>query len=320
MLSASEVAVILPELEVWLRQHYGSVASVHIGEAIPLSGGALATSVQRFPVIAQLPHRAVHLDLVWKRPPSWSAEARALQLLQAVNLPNRVPNIIAHGQDSVGSWVVYPYYEGTNPTSDAVPDEVLDTLARIHSHYAVRQEALTDLPVLDMDWWRRLMLDFMIPAFARARSSASRPADLTLLMQTLQRWAQDTRIDEVLAILPRTLIHRDMHTGNIIVGAHNSTIIDWGNAFAGPAYVDLPNIVTRPRASTYFRTRAALMAAPPDPWLDDIGWAWATVQVQGQHIGWALSQGDIDWCLRMAAQGDQALEALGQALARPSHK
>lgn len=59
--------------------------------------------------------------------------------------------------------------------------------------------------------------------------------DLDLLGRTVRRWANDDRVADALEILPRTLVHRDMHLGNILVGDHGTTIIDLGNAFAGPA-------------------------------------------------------------------------------------
>jgi thiamine kinase-like enzyme len=41
----------------------------------------------------------------------------------------------------------------------------------------------------------------------------------------------------------QTLVHWDVHPGNILVNGNKSVLIDWGNACVGPAMIDLANVV-----------------------------------------------------------------------------
>lgn len=250
------------------------------------------------------------IPFVRKRPPPWSAEIEALRLLRTVGLPTkRVPELICEGKDAGGRWFLTPFYEGVPPA--VVPDEVFDTLARIHARFLGSPD-LVRLPRLDMAWWRLLCLEVMAPQFERAEASPARDG----VLRSVTSWAPDERIARALDLLPRTLVHRDMHNGNVLVHEGHSTIIDWGEAFAGPAFVDLQNITDRDGSgyATYMRTWRQLGAAPRDTWLDDVAWEWATVQVLGQYIGFPLSQGNIAACALMADRADDALVRLGELL------
>jgi thiamine kinase-like enzyme len=45
-----------------------------------------------------------------------------------------------------------------------------------------------------------------------------------------------------IAGLPRTLLHGDVHPGNVLVHADQATLIDWGGSRIGPAALDLANL------------------------------------------------------------------------------
>jgi thiamine kinase-like enzyme len=217
----------------------------------------------------------------------------------------------------VGSWLLLTYHEGVNPPNDALPPQVLETLAQIHCHYEDRGSDLAILPQLDFQWWKQYLSDVVMTALDAAGAASPSSEDIQCLHAAARRWAADPRIAEALDVLPRTLVHGDMHWGNIIVGDQGASIIDWGNACAGPAYVDLDNIVSRDEAASYARARLRFGAKTADIWLEDVGWAWATVQVQAQYIVWPLSHGRIDDCLHMVTKADRALRTLEMALARP---
>jgi aminoglycoside phosphotransferase (APT) family kinase protein len=308
---------IIRGLTAWFGERLGSVPSVTLAEPIPLAGGAVA-SCHRLAATARIPDREVRASFVLKRPPSWSAEAHALRLLRAVQLPpERVPELVAAGEDGAGSWLLLTYHEGVNPPSNALPLQVLETLAQIHCHYAGRTSDLAILPQLDFQWWKQYLSDVVMTALDVAGATSSRSEAIQRLHAAARRWAADPRIAEALDVLPRTLVHGDMHLGNIIVGDQGASIIDWGNARAGPAHVDLDNIVSRDEAGSYARVRLRFGAKTTDIWLEDVGWAWATVQVQAQYITWPLSHGRIDECLHMVAKAERALRTLEIALARP---
>jgi len=91
-----------------------------------------------------------------------------------------------------------------------------------------------------------------------------------------------------------------------------------GNAFVGPAFVDLESIATRERAlhGVYARRWERATGRQRDEWLDDVGWAWAKIQIRAQYLAFPLTRDDVGACLQMTAEGDRALDALGVALAR----
>jgi hypothetical protein len=167
--------------------------------------------------------------------------------------------------------------------------------------------------------WRGLCLDYVLPQLD-ARASSQPTSELYTVRDAVVAWAEDDRIARALEVLPRTLVHRDMHDGNVVVGSDGTTIIDWGNAFAGPAWVDLENIAVRhsPGVANYDATWEAVTGEERNPWLDEVGWSWATVQVRAQYLAVPVAAGNLAWAAQMVREADEALVALGQTLAGES--
>jgi aminoglycoside phosphotransferase (APT) family kinase protein len=288
-----------------------------------VEGGHVIAGMDRIDIVAETSRGDVQLTLVRKRLPPWSDEVRALRLLQSVPLAHgRVPELICSGRDESGPWLLRPFYDGqqlqarVEDHKNLVPLEVIDTLARVHARFHERHDELEGLAVNDHDWWRQLLFGFTIPQVEATRSSSNRYADLTAVIEALVRWADDPAIAEALQILPFTLVHRDMHLGNVLEGSQGPTIIDWGNALNGPRFIDLENIITpdSAQAHAYRNTWVSLTGISPDPWLEDVGWFWATVQIRASYLHVGLS--DVDGCLRMIDEGEEALLGLRAALTR----
>jgi hypothetical protein len=311
--AAQSLIALHDSVERWASDRLGSVESISFGDPVKLSGGV--SGAERIDVCARVDGRDEKIALVRKRPPVWSGEIEALGLLREVDLDRgRVPDLIAEGIDDDGRWFLTPFYPGSAPQRRSMPDEVLSTLAKIHTHFA--GAALEGVPGLDHAWWRKLLLEITVPQFERAMKDPVRSDDLATVAGVLCRWADDRRIEEALSILPTTLVHRDMHDGNVLAGTDGTTIVDWGNAGRGPAWIDLENIVARndERHLGYVREWERLNGSQRDRKIDEIGWTWATVQVRAQYIGYPLSTGNVDRCLRMVREGEAALDALGAAL------
>jgi hypothetical protein len=250
-------------------------------------------------------------SFVVKRPQPWSPEAVVLRLLRSVRIPaGRVPTLVGEGADDRGAWLVATFEPGVHPAGG--PDVVFDTLARVHAHPYV-PAALTAVSAIDVAWWAGLC-DFV----AKTVEGSVPEAEQGALLEAPRRWAVDPRIVEALAVLPVTLVHRDMHALNVVVDGDDATIIDWGEAKRGPAWVDLPNVTQRGTTAMAAYDAAWLDATgrERDTRLDDVGWAWAQAQVLVQYLPYAAEHVSIERARQMAADADTALGELGAALSR----
>lgn len=307
-------------VRAWVERRIGQVDALDFQPTVAL-GGYTGRAV-RLSVEARLPTGDSEVfEFVHKRPAPWSAEVAALMLLADVRLPTgRVPELIAVGEDSAGQWILLPYYAGHCPpfgtVRTEVPTEVFVTLASVHAHFASPHERREEgIAVLDAAWWRQLCLSYLVPRLEGALASGL-DSRLASTRDEVVRWAGDGRVHEALQILPRTLVHRDMHSLNVVAGTAGTTILDWGEACWGPVFVDLANITTRGSddIAAYDNAWRTYCGASRDVALDDVGWAWATLQIRAQYLAFPLSEGRVDDCRRMAVEGSAALDLLGHTL------
>ena len=74
-------------------------------------------------------------------------------------------------------------------------------------------------------------------------------------------------VDACLALddlgLPETLVHGDLHPGNVVIGTHGHVVVDWSDAAAGHPFVDLPTFLLRTKDVT---VRRRLRDAYLDGW------------------------------------------------------
>ena len=87
-----------------------------------------------------------------------------------------------------------------------------------------------------------------------------------------------------------TLLHGDVHPGNVLVDAGRATLIDWGSARIGPAALDLANLVTAGSVSVarYARTWQQLTGQPLPAGPIDLGYRWAALQIPVQDLPWVI--------------------------------
>jgi hypothetical protein len=173
----------------------------------------------------------VILPAVYKR--TWVWELAALRAL-AQAPKGCAPVLIDGGEDEAGAWALTPFYEGTHPAENAeVPPSVFDWLAAMHAHFLAHAEHLNGLSVTDESSWRRLCLQAALPA-VQAALVTRRDATLERAADMLRPLAQDARMLGALPALPMTLVHADVHAGNVLVSDGSAVLIDWGNARVGP--------------------------------------------------------------------------------------
>jgi thiamine kinase-like enzyme len=116
----------------------------------------------------------------------------------------------------------------------------------------------------------------------------------------------------VLAELTPTLLHGDVHPGNVIADADQATLIDWGSCRIGPAALDLANVVTADSADVARYARAwqrhAGQSLPGGA--IELGYRWAALQIPVQYLPWTTAHrsiGDVEISLDRI---EQALDQL----------
>ena len=113
-----------------------------------------------------------------------------------------------------------------------------------------------------------------------------------LLKGELEKIGQPSVFEQVLQRLPVTLVHGDVHPGNIIRSPEGeSVLIDWGNARIAPAMLDLANVVTLGSDSwaAYFSTWEKAGGPPLDPAQIRREYDWAVAMVNLQYLPFAAA-------------------------------
>ncbi len=92
----------------------------------------------------------------------------------------------------------------------------------------------------------------------------------------------------MLDALPATLLHGDVHPGNVLVRDGRATLIDWGSSRVGPAALDLANLVPAgsPDVAGYARTWQRLTGRPLAAAVIEQGYRWAALQIPVQYLPW----------------------------------
>jgi hypothetical protein len=216
-----------------------------------------------------------------------------------------IPELVAWGP----GWLITPLAAGSPLALDgAMPANLSDTLARLHSRYLGDDGLSPAIPRVTPAWWRSLCRDWVEP---RLREQAGRhPAETTTRARALvDRAAGLPATDVLLGELSPTLLHGDVHPGNVLVDDGQATLIDWGNARIGPAALDLANLVTADSASVarYARTREQLTGQPLPAAVIDLGYLWAALQIPVQYLPWTIAH-------RSTREADAVLDQIEQAL------
>ncbi len=274
-----------------------------------MGGGTVAARIERIDIdLATADDRPCTIAVVQKW--TWRHEVLGLRAAQAARpAASAVPRLLADGTDGNGHWLITPFYEGTVVARALVPGEVFESLARLHVAYAQAWTDLAGIPVVDAEWWRGICLSFALGAVNRQAAHHPSPT-LERARSVLERMADDERVGQVLARLPRSLLHGDVHTGNIVVGDTGSTLVDWGSARIGPPMLDLANVTSldAPGFAAYATAWHQSTGERLDQALVQLGYRWAAVQIPIQYLAWLVEY-------RSPAEVDGALDRAEHALA-----
>ena len=266
----------------------------------PLAGGAVARRVER--VTLHLTDGGEPLELVRKDAPG--LEIAGLRAAQAIRRAGgAIPELVACGD----GWLITTLAPGSAlDWGDAVPANLFDTLAELHARYLGDASLPGVIPRVTADWFRGLCLGWVEP---RLREHAGRhPAETMRRARALVgRAARLPAVAAVLAELPATLVHGDVHPGNVLVEAGQATLIDWGNSRVGPTALDLANLeaADSPSVARYARTWERVTGMPLPSVVIELGYRWAALQLPVQYLPWMLehrSTGDVEAALDRVEQ------------------
>jgi aminoglycoside phosphotransferase (APT) family kinase protein len=190
------------------------------------------------------------------------------------------------------TWFVTPFYEGTQMQwGEAVPLTVLRSLAYVHAHFLSRAG--------DARWLHRVDASFFTRTFANAVAALQTAAErIPAVHEAASQLAAFPRMPGMRGIpvllaalerLPVTLVHGDVHPGNIIrLAGGEGVLIDWGTARVAPALLDIANVVALGSDDwrVYLAAYEAASGQPIDLTLATLGCHWATAMVNLQYLPW----------------------------------
>jgi aminoglycoside phosphotransferase (APT) family kinase protein len=287
------MTVELPhEVDSWAL---GTVGTEIIGRSPrELGGGAVAKSVELHTLTVATPAGEVERRVVRKWGFDW--EVTALRAAQAVlDHAPAVPELIADGDDDDGAWFVTPFYDGQLPFDVETDTSLFESLAAVHAHCRGGGAALSGIPTVDTEWWAGLCLNYTLPAIA-ARNEREPHPTMDRAEAVIREVAEHHAVGRALERLTPTLIHNDVHPGNLIVSHDGCVLIDWGSARVGPAVLDLANVtqqdspaVERYRAQWRRVTGEALAEGEVEG-----GFRWARLQIPVQYLAWVTGARPID--------------------------
>lgn len=236
-----------------------------------------------------------------------ATEVAALSAAQTIRAHARaIPELIETGSDADGTWFVTPEYRGS--PSAVLTSSALDSLAQLHAHFYGVAADHPDLPVIDVTWWEALCSHWVGPAIER--TAMRHGAGVTeRARRVLTSCRTDEALAELLARVTPTLLHGDIHAGNVLTDGDRTHLIDWGSARFGTPMLDLLNLVApdSPQLRTYLDAYRRYGSRPLDPDEITAGRRWAAVQIPVQYLPWTLEN-------RNGGEVTSALAAIERAL------
>jgi aminoglycoside phosphotransferase (APT) family kinase protein len=304
-----QLLINLQKLEDHARQSghlEGRLVSLKVTQ---LTGGYVSLGLYRYDLDFQEPDGCIETASYVQKFTS-SSEVRVMQALAGIAGTGGLPQVIdcssemADEESSYAHWFVTPFYEGELLTwKDAVPDGVIETLARLHVHFRTLVQTIDYLYRVDQAFFRRTFDQALaaVTAAQQDKPGSAYPESCRLLSMA----RDNPQLYEALDALPVTLTHGDVHPGNIIRSREGrSVLIDWGNARIAPAMLDIANMIEIDSAS-WHRYIAAWEAASGEAMdLDQakLGFYWAAIIVNTQYLPFAVEYLGPDAVEKMIAK------------------
>lgn len=179
-----------------------------------VDGGYIAAAVYRHDLVFLLDD-GISETISFVQKHTYNAKARVMQALAKVSGTDAVPLLIdsarnpAAVNDNGASWFITPFYEGPFLTWGVdVPQPVIESLARIHAHFASNAHEWDWLHHVDEKFLRRTF-DNALKALEMPQDQAAAPV-YSEAYEHLKRTSEVTTVYTALAKLPVTLTHGDL--------------------------------------------------------------------------------------------------------------
>ncbi|MEV2214955.1 phosphotransferase [Streptomyces sp. NPDC050997] len=277
-----------------------------------MPGGAVSGLVERITLHLSGGRRIQEVQVVRKR--AFPHEAGGLEAVQAIRpAATAVPELIAWGESAKGAWLISPFLPGS-PLPDRgapVPANLFDSLARLHAHFHGATNVPAGMPRVDPQWWQQLCHDWVLPQIDRHRGR--HPAStITRARVLINRVADHPAVGRTLPRLTPTLLHGDVHSGNVLIDGQHAWLIDWGSCRVGPAMLDLANLVSLDSDgfAVYRQTWEEVTGSSLDIGSAELGYRWAALQIPVQCLPWMIGNLPTTGVEAAVDRADQALAAL----------
>lgn len=222
-MTSSPTDEITDFIDSYIAEHYANVKYEESVTLKPLSGG----THDLFKVSVSIGD-TIHN---WVVKLTTAEEIQVLQMFAARGV-NCVPGLLAHRITPTHNLVLLPEYSGCHGDfGDDLPESILKVLALIHASF---MNVDCDLPATDDSYFESLFRSSFGDPTIYPEYLRDKVIEIRSSVSTFASPARD---------FPHTLVHWDVHPGNILVNAAESVLLDWGNARVGPAMVDLANVV-----------------------------------------------------------------------------
>lgn len=314
-----QLIINLPKLKQYATQHLGLTGEIQALRVTKLTDGSVAVGVYRHDLVMETINGLQDVSFVQKF--TYPAEVRVMQALGTMPQLETIPQVVDFAwseteADPFAHWHITPFYPGPTLTfEDAVPLEVICDLAQLHSHFLGRAEKFDYLFRVEANFFRRTF-DNALEIVERAERE--KPHSIfTEAHQELVAARENGRLYQVLASLPLTLTHGDVHPGNIIQPSQGSAmLIDWGNARVAPAMLDVANLIKLGSESwrQYMNAWAASAQEPLNLQLAQLGYHWATIMVNAQYLPYAVDFTPLKNVAQMVTQIVEAQKKIAELL------
>ena len=281
---------------------------------VPLKGGYLSKAVDRLD-LKLVTSGQPGITASFVRKACLAAEIRSLEVVSAVSGASALPEVIAswssmkRPNDPEANGFVSPFYPGGPLTfDDTIPEAVLVTLARIHAECS-QTAAFGWAWVFDAAHFAQT-LENALSALSSSDRFRATTADHIKWLKRLERVGNSDLLCDASHDLPKTIVHGDMHPGNVVLRADGSpVVIDWGNACIAPPMLDLANIIAieSPQWRTYLSAYSAAGGTIDEVTLRRAYW-WARAATGLAYLPWIA--GHKSDAPRMILQIEDANERL----------
>jgi aminoglycoside/choline kinase family phosphotransferase len=173
-------------------------------------------------------------------PDAWASEPSVTAMLAEL-LPSRTPQVIA--LDGGRGWMVLEDIAGT--PMDAVPAHeplgALEAVGELHRASAPLVETMLAGGCIDR---RPSILSEQVAALA-TDPTVPLPGDLGSRLRAAVPRLQELCIELAAAVLPPTLVHGDLHAGNLMRVDDRYVAFDWSDACVADPFVDVLMFLSR---------------------------------------------------------------------------